>query len=103
MRSQLRRLLRVSSAYKNKSIVTRWNYDTYTFSVVLSGDAARVLKAERLAPCTGGHYMRCYSLQLILLRRPLKTMRGMPKRSMKWKIRYEEKCVDEHTLVEYYQ
>ena len=47
--------------------------------------------------------MRCYSLQLILLRRPLKTMRGMPKRSMKWKIRYEEKCVDEHTLVEYYQ
>ena len=32
--------------YKNKSIVTRWNYDTYTFSVVLSGGVARVLKAE---------------------------------------------------------
>ena len=32
---------------QNKSIVTRWNYDTYTFSVVLSGGAARVLKAER--------------------------------------------------------
>ena len=32
---------------QNKSIVTHWNYDTYTFSIVLFGGAARVLKAER--------------------------------------------------------
>ena len=36
------------TVYKTKkSIVTRWNYDALILLVVLSGGAARVLKAER--------------------------------------------------------
>ena len=56
-----------STVYKTKkSIVTRWNYDTYTFSVVLSGGAVRVLKAEREGFEPSKRFRRLHAFQACL-------------------------------------